>query len=62
MCMTQKKTYGYDICFDNTHSLPGDDDDVDDDDDDDDTANMSTCDMSGADDEVSEICKQQVTL
>ena len=22
---------------------------------------MSTCDMSGADDEVSEICKQQVT-
>ena len=29
---------------------------------DDDTANMSTCDMSGADDEVSEICKQQVTL
>ena len=54
MCMTQKT---YDICFDNRHSLPGDDDDVDDD-----TANVSTCDMSGADDEVSEICKQQVTL
>ena len=58
MCMTQKNIW-YDICFDNRHSLPGDDDDVDDDDD---TANMSTCDMSGADDEVSEICKQQVTL
>ena len=60
MCMRQKNIW-YDICFDNRHILPGDDDDVDDDDDDD-TANMSTCDMSGADDEVSEICKQQVTL
>ena len=58
MCMDTKNIW-YDICFDNRHSLPGDDDDVDDDDD---TANMSTCDMSGADDEVSEICKQQVTL
>ena len=38
----------------------GDDDD--DDDDDDDVGNMSTCDISGADDEGSEICKQQVTL
>ena len=31
-------------------------------DDDDDTGNMSTCDMQGTDDEVSEIFKQQVTL
>ena len=57
MCMTQKNIW-YDICFDNRHSLPGDDVDVDDDD----IANMSTCYMSGEDDEVSEICKQQVTL
>ena len=59
MCMRHKNIW-YDICFDNRHSLPGDDDDVDDDDDD--TGNMSTCDMQGTDDEVSEIFQQQVTL
>ena len=58
MCMRPKNIW-YDICFDNRHSLPGDDDDVNDDDD---TGNMSTCDMQGTDDEVSEIFKQQVTL
>ena len=59
MCMRQKKNIWYNICFDNRHSLPGDDDDVDDDDG---TGNMSTCDMQSTDDEVSEIFKQQVTL
>ena len=61
MCMRQQNIW-YDICFGNRQSLPGDDDDVDDDDDDDDVGNISTCDISGADDEGSEICKQQVTL
>ena len=38
--MHETKKKWYDICFDNRHSLPGDDDDVDDD-----TDNMSTCDV-----------------
>ena len=53
MCMRQKNIW-YDICFHNTDSLTGDDDD--------DIGNMSTCDMQPTDDEVAEIFKQQVTL
>ena len=59
MCMRQQNIW-YDICFDNRKSLPGDDADVAAADDD--VGNVSTCDISGADDEGSEICKQQITL
>ena len=46
----------YHICFDNTHSLPGDDDD-----DDDDTCDISTCDVEATDDEVAEIFRKHIT-
>ena len=38
----------YHVCFDNTESLPGDDDD-------DDTGDISTCDVEATHDEVAEI-------
>ena len=44
----------YHICFDNTDSLPGDDDDGDD------TGDISTCDVEARHDEVAEICRKQV--
>ena len=46
----------YHICFANTDSLPGVDDD-----DDNDTGDISTCDMQPKDDEVAEIFRKQVT-
>ena len=47
----------YCVCFHNTDSLPGDDDD---DDDDDDTADSSTCDIQGTDNEVAEIFRKHI--
>ena len=44
----------YHVCFDNTDSLPGDDDD------DDVTGNISTCDVETTCDEVAEIWRKQV--
>ena len=43
----------YHVCFENTDSLPGDDDD--------DTGDISTFDMEATDDEVAEIFRKQVT-
>ena len=62
VCKTNKtKNILYHVCFDNTDSLPGDDDsDDDDDDDDDDTGDISTCDVEATHDEVAEICRKQV--
>ena len=40
------------FCFNNTDTLPGDDDD--------DTADISTCDMQATDDEVVEIFRKPV--
>ena len=45
----------YHVCFDNTDSLPGDDDD------DDDTGDISTCHVEATHDEVAEIWRKQVT-
>ena len=42
----------YHVCFDNTDSLPGDDNDTDD---------ISTFDMEATNDEVDEIFRKQVT-
>ena len=47
----------YHVCFDNTDSLPGDDDDGDDDV----TGAISTCDVEATHDEVVEIWRKQVT-
>ena len=44
----------YNVCFDNTDSLPGDDDD------DDDTGDISTFDVEATHDEVAEILRKQV--
>ena len=52
------KNIRYHICFDNTDSLPGDDDDGDDNDDD--TGGISTCDVEATHDAVAEICRKQV--
>ena len=40
------------VCFDNTDTLPGDDDD--------DIADISTCDMQATDDEVGEIFRKPI--
>ena len=60
LCSTQNitKNIWYDVCFDNTDSLPGDDDDGDDDDDD--TGAISTCGVEATHDVVAEICRKQV--
>ena len=59
LCSTQisLKNIWYDVCFDNTDSLPGDDDDGDDDDD---TGAISTCGLEATDDVVAEIYRKQV--
>ena len=43
----------YHVCFDETDSLPCDDDD-------DDTGAISTCDVEATHDAVAEICRKQV--
>ena len=59
LCSTQilLKNIWYDVCFDNTDSLPGGDDDGDDDDD---TSAISTCGVEATHDLVAEICRKQV--
>ena len=54
VCKTNKtKNILYHVCFDNTGSLSGNDDD-------DDTGAISTCDVEATHDEVAEICRKQV--
>ena len=59
LCSTQisLKNISYDVCFDNTDSLPGDDDGGDNDDD---TSTISTCGVEATHDVVAEICRKQV--
>ena len=58
LCSTQisLKNIWYDVCFDNTDSLPDDDDG----DDDDDTSAISTCGVEATHDVVVEICRKEV--